>query len=237
MPCAPGDTGAMNYHWYDSPTATLQATTAVDVTAGVWLAGAGAPPSGSGLLPLDGVNDPWRWHSVANGWVGPAYRVTWKAGDTVPGPAMPDGFTGGELDVFVVAAEDLIVLTPNHGSAIPSFIGIDPTLGGSVGPAFSAFGTPFGNLPVGMRADADGSGIAFLTAYEADFSGPTALPAATSLDVRPYLGPLTVGEPFEFSETTPIGSDGQLYLDLTARDVYHRADGAWTKIATLPAPS
>lgn len=56
------------------------------------ITGTGAPPSGSGLDPLDGVSDPWRWSDIWGGWVSPAYEVTWSGGAQMPAVAIGRDF-------------------------------------------------------------------------------------------------------------------------------------------------
>ncbi len=74
-----------------------------------WLTGHGVPPSGDGMLPLDGINDPWRWSDTWSQWISPAYRVTWTAGDVVDLDASVEPLVGAELDLFIV---DVTTLYP-----------------------------------------------------------------------------------------------------------------------------
>lgn len=224
------------YHWYDSPTSTLQvvelATGTPPLEQGVWLSGHGAPPAGSGLLPLDGVNDPWRWYARRGAWFSPAYSVS-VAADAVllceDIPAPPAGCA--EMDVTAIVATD-----------IAHDIGDDVTLfGDEAGGHLQSATAMLHQAPGAMTYVSLGaaSGIAFLAQYEADFGGPTACPdpSIDALTVLTGLGAFTIGEPFEFSETTPIGLPGQFYLDVDTRDVYLRDATTWTKITTLPAPA
>lgn len=56
------------------------------------LSGSGPPGAGSGLEPLNGVNDPWRWSAAPDleGWVSAPATVSWSAGAVIPSFAAPD---------------------------------------------------------------------------------------------------------------------------------------------------
>lgn len=56
------------------------------------LSGSGPPGAGSGLEPLNGVNDPWRWSANTDlaGWVSAPATVSWSAGAVIPSFAAPD---------------------------------------------------------------------------------------------------------------------------------------------------
>lgn len=64
------------------------------------LSGGGVPGAGSGLEPLNGVNDPWRWWPWYPGWVSDPVDVSWGAGATIPSFAAP---TAGSLGVYLAA--------------------------------------------------------------------------------------------------------------------------------------
>jgi hypothetical protein len=217
----------MAYHCYDNPTAALQVAAAVaDSTGtGVWLSGHGAPPSGSGMLPLDGVNDPWRWSPGFDQWIGPAYTVHITEGD-LPPYVMPSS------DVIAGVAE--LDLYFNANGRIPDALhGLGSVLGtGSL--TLCSNGATF--TEPDWTFDRTGDVVVWLAQAESGWTGPTAVPFP-ALDVLDFLGDLPVVGPFEFTELTPIGLPGQFYFDKDTRDVYLRDDTSWTKVSTLPVPA
>jgi len=184
------------------------------------LSGTAAPLSGSGLDPLDGVNDPWRWWPLNSGWVGPAYAVTWHEGDEIPSFDVPAGSAALEL----------------HFSTHADFAG-------AIGDAANYFlvdSGGFGTFPVTNFAASPGSpssggtaldtvsGYVFLIQAETGYTGPTAVPDPT-LDVTAMLGTgVTVDGPYEWPEGGD-GADGDYWLDKTTMNLYGpKTDGVWS---------
>ena len=187
-------------------------------TGGRLLSGSVAPLSGSGLEPLDGTSDPWRWSSTLGGWVSPTYDVTWQTGATVPSlTALPAG--AEELVLYIGA---IPALSPAAFFATPPAF-TDATLGPSLSENF----TTAGSGP--LTADADGAGVAFLVQYESGYAGPTAVPDPT-LDIATMLGDVTIDGPHTWDESGD-GGDGDFWLDKTTMQLYGpKTAGAW------PAP-
>jgi len=225
------------YKWYETLSSQLQATdfaTALaPVQSGIWLSGHGAPPSGSGMLPLDGTNDPWRWAPSLDNWIGPAYTVTITAGDPVPWAEPEAPVPWAELDVYftlstvlrlhdIQLGENCVINNPAQvGQPTPSQTYVASAIGSAVDQGFTFVMT--GDVTV------------FLGQSESDYGGPTAVPDPT-LDILDFIGDLPVVGPYTFTETTPVGEAGQFWFDLDTRDVYLRDDLTWNKISTLPAP-
>ncbi len=180
-----------------------------------WLTGHGAPPSGDGMLPLDGINDPWRWWGYGGSWVAQAYEVTVTAGAVLDlsGVSLPAGTA--EVDVYGTSATTL------HDAASDASFRL-------LGNAYCTFGGPSGT------ASSDGTGIAFIAQYETDYAGPTAVPDPT-LAVADYLGAgFTIGAPYTFP-AVDLGVDGDFYLDLDSHNVYAKTAGVWAVVGILPA--
>ena len=164
-------------------------------SGGRLLSGTTAPLSGSGLDPLDGINDPWRWSAMLGGWVGPVYETTWLAGDEVPNlPTLPAGAVQMDLIIgsFTTLTETLTTTPPFSVSGTPT-LSESINAGDSTGP---------------LIADADGTGVAFLLQYEIDFTH-TAVPDPTP-DITTLLGDVTVGAVYTFAETGD-GDDGDFW--------------------------
>lgn len=221
-------------------------------TDGSWLVGRGSPPAGSGLAPLDGVNDPYRWAiNHTDMWVGRAVNIIVDPGTIIPWESLqflPHDPAAAQMDLFLTS--QLTISKP--GGSVPGFFNQVPRPG-SGQPQQSGISDFFYQgaydpenwstlNEIDYVSDNGGTGIAYLTQFELGWpSTPGAVPVKT-IDVTDVLSALNVtgihvGDPFEFTETTPIGVDGQFYLDKDTRDVYYRDSGLWSKLATLPAPS
>ena len=189
-------------------------------SGGRLLSGTAAPLSGSGLEPLDGINDPWRWSAMLGGWVGPVYETTWLAGDEVPELlTVPTGANRVDLLIgsFTTLAESLTT-TP------PFSTGGTPTL--SEGISDNGFGGTATTGP--LIADADGAGITFLLQTEIGFTHTT-VPDPT-LDITTMLGDVTAGAPYTFAETGD-GADGDYWRDTTTGDMYGpKTTGTWAGV-------
>lgn len=167
---------------------------------------------------------PWRWHPGRSSWIGPAYEVTWSEGDHLGALLLPD-------DAFEAAL--WIGSNPALADALDVTVGPVPwedentTLTKQI-----VFADPAQGPAVAV---ADGTGYVFIEQYEPDFGGPTRIPAP-DLDVLDYLGDVTVGDAYEWPETS-TGVDGDFYIDTDAWDIYGpKADDVWPDGVSLIGP-
>lgn len=182
------------------------------------LSGSGAPASGSGLDPLDGISDPWRWSVWWGGWIGPAYNVSWSTGDEIPAYHVFDD-TGGagdsrRLDRVIVPSTPTITTSPDVDL-------VSQWQGGNEGVQT-------------WTAPSDGAGVAYAVYTETGFTHSTVPDAA--FDLAANLGDLVVGSEYVFADVQ-TGVDGDFYIDTTASALYGPKAGTWPTPVSLIGPA
>lgn len=181
------------------------------------LSGAGAPASGSGLDPLDGVNDPWRWSPFLVGWVVAAYECSWSDGDAIPYVTAVDRGAADQFDVYISTA----------------FATLPEATAGDV--VTKSSGTAFDGSPTDTTLTGTGSGAVIVVQYEAGFAHSTVPEPTFDPTGALVVGPLVIGAPITFPDVQ-TGVDGDFYIDTTAHTLYGPKAGTWPSPVSLIGP-
>lgn len=171
------------------------------------------------VLPVatSGLNT-WNWRAQA--WFGPAYAVSWKAGDHV---GIPTGPWPGVGHATVQGST-------SHGAT--PFIS-DQTV--DAAPQYDFDDNSTGN----KAAPSDGSGVIFLIQTTTGYPHTPDVPPALAYNILDYLGDLVLtngATPVPYALDDGDGADGDSFLIWANRHLYKRTAGSWIYLGILSQP-
>jgi hypothetical protein len=171
------------------------------------LHGSGAPRAGSGLDPLNGVNNPWRWSGSLLAWITPPYDVSWGSGATIASFAAP---VAGDLMLAVgIDGDNPTDLTAAQAAGGFAYVELDGTRNASDTFTVSTAGTGTAFLAWSFTTESTLSGSTY-TATRTEV-----LPTETRTVAGLLGADFTVSGAGVWSEET-VGHPGDYYIDTTS---------------------